>query len=252
MDRITEFIKSTVSSDNVHQLIEEVTKRCNVLWNNGHRRCDAVSLTGHGCKRSVHYFDIPHNSDYRYISSCNCGRKQSTRNDPFTLKEANYDFYKGTFSCCSNDNFYYKLSLFVPDGNSFVEEKSYRRTYPVDNAISPDRKIKEEASDTEIANLSQPSIDSDDDENDEDEIGFDRYLDEDKLKEMFYDEEGEGISSTKSEKAVSVSDEELVNESEEDDTAGDYLETYDNHITGLNLNSGLTIAYDRLLRDYKG
>lgn len=35
-----------------------------------------------------------HNSRGRSTSSCNCGKKQAPREDPFDIKAANYDFYQ--------------------------------------------------------------------------------------------------------------------------------------------------------------
>lgn len=35
-----------------------------------------------------------HNSRGRSTSSCNCGRKQAPREDPFDTQTANYDFYQ--------------------------------------------------------------------------------------------------------------------------------------------------------------
>lgn len=35
-----------------------------------------------------------HNSRGRSTSSCNCGKKQAARDDPFDIKAANYDFYQ--------------------------------------------------------------------------------------------------------------------------------------------------------------
>ncbi|PIO77459.1 hypothetical protein TELCIR_00442 [Teladorsagia circumcincta] len=44
-----------------------------------------------------------HSNDITYLSICSCGRRQAVRRDPFTLKEANYDFYfeNKVFSCCA-------------------------------------------------------------------------------------------------------------------------------------------------------
>ncbi|KIH50724.1 hypothetical protein ANCDUO_19194, partial [Ancylostoma duodenale] len=44
-----------------------------------------------------------HSNDVTYLSTCSCGRRQAVRRDPFTLKEANYDFYfeNKIFSCCA-------------------------------------------------------------------------------------------------------------------------------------------------------
>lgn len=47
-----------------------------------------------------------HESEARYMSTCNCGRAQRLRSDPFTAKTGNYDFYAGlddddmAFTCC--------------------------------------------------------------------------------------------------------------------------------------------------------
>ena len=37
---------------------------------------------------------MEHSSGVRYVSACNCGRKQGPREDPFTMQSANYDFYR--------------------------------------------------------------------------------------------------------------------------------------------------------------
>jgi len=37
---------------------------------------------------------MEHSSGVRYVSACNCGRKQGPREDPFTMQAANYDFYR--------------------------------------------------------------------------------------------------------------------------------------------------------------
>lgn len=37
---------------------------------------------------------LNHNSRGRSTSSCNCGRKQAPREDPFDIQAANYDFYQ--------------------------------------------------------------------------------------------------------------------------------------------------------------
>lgn len=37
---------------------------------------------------------LNHNSRGRSTGSCNCGRKQAPREDPFAIQAANYDFYQ--------------------------------------------------------------------------------------------------------------------------------------------------------------
>lgn len=43
------------------------------------------------------YSDLPireHCSGVRYICACNCGRCQGSREDPFSLRQANYDYFQ--------------------------------------------------------------------------------------------------------------------------------------------------------------
>lgn len=48
-----------------------------------------------------------HNSRGRSTSSCNCGKKQSPREDPFDIQAANYDFYQVS-------NYHKKTTFFLP------------------------------------------------------------------------------------------------------------------------------------------
>ncbi|KAG7275023.1 hypothetical protein CRUP_030542 [Coryphaenoides rupestris] len=80
---------------------------CYKFWSNGHQLCEERSLTDQHCVHKFHLLPQPgekpdmdhnppilyHNSRGRSTSSCNCGRKQAPREDPFDIKAANYDFY---------------------------------------------------------------------------------------------------------------------------------------------------------------
>lgn len=37
---------------------------------------------------------MEHCSGVRYVCACNCGRCQGPREDPFSLRQANYDFFQ--------------------------------------------------------------------------------------------------------------------------------------------------------------
>ena len=84
-----------------------VQDECEAFWNDGRRLCEVRSLTGRHCIHRFH--DLPgegkpqpdlnppkmyHSSRSRSIAASSCGRIQGSREDPFTLKEANCDFYK--------------------------------------------------------------------------------------------------------------------------------------------------------------
>ncbi|XP_067289611.1 nonsense-mediated mRNA decay factor SMG8 [Pseudorasbora parva] len=81
---------------------------CYKFWRNGHQLCEERSLTDQHCVHKFHLLPKPgekpdmehnppvlhHNSRGRSTSSCNCGRKQAPRDDPFDIQAANYDFYQ--------------------------------------------------------------------------------------------------------------------------------------------------------------
>ncbi|XP_061595159.1 nonsense-mediated mRNA decay factor SMG8 [Cololabis saira] len=81
---------------------------CYKFWSNGHQLCEERSLTDQHCVHKFHLLPQPgekpdmdhnppilnHNSRGRSTSSCNCGRKQGPRDDPFDIQAANYDFYQ--------------------------------------------------------------------------------------------------------------------------------------------------------------
>ncbi|RCN46619.1 hypothetical protein ANCCAN_07355 [Ancylostoma caninum] len=95
------------------EAIAQVRAACDNLWQGGMRGCEEVSMTGNRCQLKVHATigdaSVPssewemHSNDVTYLSTCSCGRRQAVRRDPFTLKEANYDFYfeNKIFSCCA-------------------------------------------------------------------------------------------------------------------------------------------------------
>ncbi|AWP00066.1 putative protein SMG8 [Scophthalmus maximus] len=81
---------------------------CYKFWSNGHQLCEERSLTDQHCVHKFHLLPQPgekpdidrnppilnHNSRGRSTSSCNCGRKQAPREDPFDIQAANHDFYQ--------------------------------------------------------------------------------------------------------------------------------------------------------------
>ncbi|XP_037604391.1 protein SMG8 [Sebastes umbrosus] len=81
---------------------------CYKFWSNGHQLCEERSLTDQHCVHKFHLLPqsgekpdmdrnppiLNHNSRGRSTSSCNCGRKQAPREDPFDIQAANYDFYQ--------------------------------------------------------------------------------------------------------------------------------------------------------------
>ncbi|XP_053213180.1 nonsense-mediated mRNA decay factor SMG8-like isoform X2 [Panonychus citri] len=101
----------------LYNYLRQLKEECDNFWNNGRQMCEVISLTGNNCINPVHrtkpedddhYDDLlsktdpnypimPHCSGVKITSACDCGRRQANREDPFTVKSANHDFYN-TFS----------------------------------------------------------------------------------------------------------------------------------------------------------
>lgn len=93
----------------------QVETECKSHWKAGRQMCQVLSLTGNPCTKPLHrgggdgagggelqeedgrdHSQLPlleHCSGVVYVSACNCGRKQGPREDPFSMRTANYDFY---------------------------------------------------------------------------------------------------------------------------------------------------------------
>ncbi|XP_064541989.1 nonsense-mediated mRNA decay factor SMG8 [Drosophila montana] len=70
-------------------------------WLDGRQQCEQLSLRGNPCTQPK---DAPHDkhiSGIVHISSCNCGRTQGRREDPFTLRQANYNYYEHMAAMCN-------------------------------------------------------------------------------------------------------------------------------------------------------
>ncbi|CAK9818597.1 Nonsense-mediated mRNA decay factor SMG8 [Anthophora quadrimaculata] len=94
---------------------EKLQAECEKHWRSGRQMCEVLSLTGNPCTNPIHRGgsegagggeqaeqrdgdnDLPireHCSGVRYVCACNCGRCQSSREDPFSLRQANYDYFQ--------------------------------------------------------------------------------------------------------------------------------------------------------------
>jgi protein SMG8 len=78
---------------------------------------------------------MEHSSGVRYVSACNCGRKQGPREDPFTMRAANYDFYQLLGEDCGCNHLesirfpVFEPSTqdyrYAPNFSSFINDKMY-------------------------------------------------------------------------------------------------------------------------------
>lgn len=74
---------------------------CHKHWQDGRQQCEQLSLRSHPCTQPKKVPHEKHNSGVIHISSCNCGRTQGRREDPFNLRQANYEFYEHIAQMCN-------------------------------------------------------------------------------------------------------------------------------------------------------
>ncbi|KAF1764915.1 hypothetical protein GCK72_004866 [Caenorhabditis remanei] len=124
----TLYIESVVGV-NSSQVLSEMQAQCNEMWQSDLRACESISMMGHPCIKKVHptYGDqtapesrwTSHDASNTSVGTCICGKKQMVRQEPFSVKEANCDFYENPeFKCCKR-LWRYQFQLYQED----AEEK---------------------------------------------------------------------------------------------------------------------------------
>lgn len=109
---------------NLGSFQQKLTSTCNEIWLNGRQQCEYLSLRGNPCvmpKHEINGSDVTHNSGEKIVSTCNCGRTQGIRVDPYTLRQANYEFYKLMMTSCTScpklESF--SFDIFEPSSNEY-------------------------------------------------------------------------------------------------------------------------------------
>ncbi|XP_014207374.1 protein SMG8 [Copidosoma floridanum] len=120
---------------------EKLQEECEKHWRTGRQMCQVLSLTGNPCTNPIHkgggegagggesledredFYDLSsmeHCSGVRYICACNCGRSQGSREDPFKLKQANYDYFHIlSMQCGCNQLESYRFPVFQPSIHNY-------------------------------------------------------------------------------------------------------------------------------------
>lgn len=116
LNQTLQFFKSQVRGSSTRKFVSRLEQDCDAYWKNGHQVCGSPSLFNNNCMNPIHLTKstsdadistdsnlkvMDHNSAIKYISSCNCGHKQSNRDDPFSIKQANFDFYYNLSMKCN-------------------------------------------------------------------------------------------------------------------------------------------------------
>lgn len=76
------------------EYMEKLKDACDLIWVTNRQLCESLSLRGNPCMMpKMNHNALEHSSGVVFISTCNCGRTQARREDPYLVKQANYDFY---------------------------------------------------------------------------------------------------------------------------------------------------------------
>lgn len=79
----------------VAELMDQLRTACDQMWTTNRQLCESLSLRGNPCMLPKNsHSALEHSSRVVIVSTCNCGRTQSRREDPYLVKQANYDFYQ--------------------------------------------------------------------------------------------------------------------------------------------------------------
>lgn len=119
-----------------------------------------------------HESDDGHSSGVVYISTCNCGRTQGRRDDPYTIRQANYDFYQVLGKSCPSCGKLEKIvfSVFEPSTNDFraaeLEQNNSERKASFDKQFLNEQSPIWTATQSQPANLSLGTVENDDQNND--------------------------------------------------------------------------------------
>lgn len=143
---------------------------CYKFWSNGHQLCEERSLTDQHCVHKFHLLPksgekpepdrnppvLYHNSRARSTSSCNCGRRQAPRDDPFDIKSANYDFYQlQEEKCCGKlERFYFPIFQPSTPDPAPAKNDSTASTLPPQEGEGEKMKEKEAQTQGESTSLS--------------------------------------------------------------------------------------------------
>ncbi|XP_063965334.1 nonsense-mediated mRNA decay factor SMG8-like isoform X1 [Lytechinus pictus] len=107
----------------------QLQEECELFWQNGRQLCEVISLTGHHCIHKLHLLPgdpeldppreivlshLPHTNNNQTPCACNCGKSVGTREDPFDVKVANYDFFEELEEKCCSKLQHYAFTVYRP------------------------------------------------------------------------------------------------------------------------------------------
>ncbi|XP_021949486.1 protein SMG8 isoform X1 [Folsomia candida] len=117
--------------------LNKLAEKCEQYWRRGRQQCEILSLFNHPCVNPLHRVppddsleiypapeldsslqEMKHNAGGRINSHCNCGRKEGYRDEPFTIREANFGFYQRIGKDCCDRLECIQFPVFTPTAKS--------------------------------------------------------------------------------------------------------------------------------------
>ncbi|BFF94937.1 protein SMG8 [Drosophila madeirensis] len=131
--------------------IAKMSEICLRHWQDGRQQCEQLSLRSQPCTQPRDMPHDKHSSGVIHVSSCNCGRTQGRREDPFSLQQANYEFYEHMAKMCNlcGKVKQFKLPIFEPSNNDY-RAAAFEVAFPLLHAERKNAELEPEEEDEEL------------------------------------------------------------------------------------------------------
>lgn len=141
---------------------ERLKDTCESIWLTGKQACEKLSLRGNSCILAKHEpkDQTEHSSGCVYVSACNCGKIQGNRADPYTVRQANYDFYHTLALSCPNclkvDKI--RFPVFEPSSTDYKAAPAYKDKVLADIISQDQSNVTPDTNEQALLNLSGSQI----------------------------------------------------------------------------------------------
>lgn len=133
----------------------KLREKCDQIWKSGKQQCEYPSLRGNPCGKPKHNANdiLEHSSGVVFVSTCNCGRTQGRREDPYTIRQANYDFYlmlANNCTSCSKIVEKIEFAIFEPsttDYRAAEVDSTFMKLYSDEDVFDDEIDIEDENND---------------------------------------------------------------------------------------------------------
>lgn len=123
LDVALEVFRKYARGSDSQKLEEKIRENCDAIWKSGKQQCEILSLRGNPCIMVMKHASAgtPHSSGLIFVSACNCGKTLGHREDPYTVRKANFEFYQMMIASCASceKSTTIDFPIFVPSSTDF-------------------------------------------------------------------------------------------------------------------------------------